>query len=434
VSKIISRMCRWAILLLMSLFFSLAQSAQAAASPEYQQMAERLTVFLGDPKSPETLFDRSFLDQVPPAQIIGLASSLIAQHGKPVRLGEVEAKALHSGIVRVVYARANVVMQMAMTPAHGGKIIGLLVIAVRVDGDSAARLSADFRALKGNAGLVITQIANGGLRIPLLEYNADEPHAIASVFKLWVLAEAARQVNAGERGWDDVIPLGPRSMPSGITQAWPIGTPMTMQGLATLMISISDNTATDTLLHALGRRNVDAMVAQTGHFDAERTLPILSTIEAFALKMHANTDLREEFRALDSKRGRALLHANRARLTHSAVNPSELSVKPAFIDSIEWFASPNDMARLLDYFRRLAGREALSIMAVNVPLPEGEVKRFRYAGYKGGSEIGVMAMSFLIQAQNGDWYAVTGAWNNAEAAIDQEKFTALMQRAVALVP
>ena len=50
------------------------------------------------------------------------------------------------------------------------------------------------------------------------------------------------------------------SLPSGITQSWPAGSPVTLQTLATLMISISDNTATDTLV-TLERRKLDAFVA-----------------------------------------------------------------------------------------------------------------------------------------------------------------------------
>ncbi len=52
---------------------------------------------------------------------------------------------------------------------------------------------------------------------------------------------------------------------------------------------------------------------------------------------------------------------------------------------------------------------------------------------KGGSETGVMNMTFLVQSKGGQWHAVSGGWNNAEAALDKGKFVGLMSRAVALL-
>ena len=88
----------------------------------------------------------------------------------------------------------------------------------------------------------------------------------------------------------------------------------------------------------------------------------------------------------------------------------------------------------MDWLRREAGRDALDILAVNVPLPSGEKARFAYSGYKGGSETGVFSMTFLFQSRAGGWYAVAGSWNNIPEAVDDKRFEALVQRAVLLVP
>ena len=50
-----------------------------------------------------------------------------------------------------------------------------------------------------------------------------------------------------------------RSLPSGITQDWAPGTPASLEQLATLMISISDNTATDALMGLIGRERLEAI-------------------------------------------------------------------------------------------------------------------------------------------------------------------------------
>ena len=50
------------------------------------------------------------------------------------------------------------------------------------------------------------------------------------------------------------------------------------------MISISDNTATDHLLHHLGRRNVEGQMVAMGHGTPQRNRPLLSTREMVMLR------------------------------------------------------------------------------------------------------------------------------------------------------
>ena len=65
---------------------------------------------------------------------------------------------------------------------------------------------------------------------------------------------------------------------------WPRGAPVTLHTLAALMISQSDNTATDMLLHPLGRENVERMMAAIGVAAPARNRPLLSTLELSAIK------------------------------------------------------------------------------------------------------------------------------------------------------
>ncbi len=56
-----------------------------------------------------------------------------------------------------------------------------------------------------------------------------------------------------------------------------------------------------------------------------------------------------------------------------------------------------------------------------------------YVGYKGGSEPGVLNLTWLIRSRAGVWHVVTGSWNNPAAPIEDARFIALMARAVQLV-
>jgi beta-lactamase class A len=96
--------------------------------------------------------------------------------------------------------------------------------------------------------------------------RADDPVVSASVFKLPVLVELFRQADAGE-----IDPSQPVTIPVGERVASPYGLaqmvdPVTMsiRDLATLMISISDNVATDYVCAEVGLPRVAALLHRLG--------------------------------------------------------------------------------------------------------------------------------------------------------------------------
>ena len=249
------------------------------------------------------------------------------------------------------------------------------------------------------------------------------------MFKLFVFAELVREAEAKERRWTDVVPLGPPSLPSGVTQNWPRRLPVTLATLATEMISISDNTATDTLIETLGHAKVDAMRANVGN--TRGSLPMLSTLEAFSLKMPRNEALRNRWIAGEVAERRQVLRELQPTLT--TIDFSALAGPPLHIDTVEWPATMTEIVNVLDLLRRTRSQTAVDILGINASLPVAERSRFDIIGYKGGSESGVIAMSWLLKTKSGQWFAVAAAWNNAAQGTDTERFYALMMRAVALV-
>jgi hypothetical protein len=71
-------------------------------------------------------------------------------------------------------------------------------------------------------------------------------------------------------------------------------------------------------------------------------------------------------------------------------------------------------------------------MAVGTAVPENLSEGWRYIGFKGGSEPGVITLSWLLQDRTGKWHVVTLSWNNPDAAVDPGTFGALAMRAIAL--
>ncbi|MDT7535090.1 serine hydrolase [Sphingobium sp. SA2] len=406
---------------------SIALPAQAAPNPTYQARAEQLLRLLTSPGDEADYFSSLFLDAVPVDRWHAVAADLRAQHGKPLALGAVRQDSATAGQVEIRYERATVGFTLVVAPQPPSRVVGLRIVGARTANDSMAKVMAEIAALPGATSFAVATLGEGPPQLRAA-HRADAAMAIGSSFKLTILAELTRAVDAGERRWSDVIPLGPKSF-SGRLLHWPDRAPMTLHSLATAMIAESDNSATDTLLLALGRDKVDAMLATTGHANPDRALPLLTTAEAFALKMPANADLRGRYAmAAPDARG-ALLRDAASRLTADKVDVGSVAEVPTAIDSIEWFASPKDMIGLLDWLR-LHGGEALPVLAVNPGIPPADAKRWRYLGYKGGSEPGVMAMSFLAQRQDGTWYAVSSSWNDASARLDEPKLVALMTRAL----
>lgn len=100
--------------------------------------------------------------------------------------------------------------------------------------------------------------------LPLL-ISADEVVTAASTIKVPILAAALDQVGAG---WLDLaqptaIP-SQRTGPTGVLQALPSVNTLTLADLLTLMIIVSDNTATNVIIDLIGMERVNQFCARAG--------------------------------------------------------------------------------------------------------------------------------------------------------------------------
>ena len=418
-------MMRWLAMLLAALLLSSAAFAQSGDQPSkaMQSRAEQLVAMLTAPGNEEGYFSPVFLNAVPVAQWRALAEKLRRDHGPPQTLSHLRAQSATIGAVEIRYANATLGFQMVVAPQAPNQVVGLRITGARQRDDSLEKIMAEIAALPGHAAFALARLTDGQPQL-LRAHDADRALATGSSFKLAVLSELARAVAAKERRWTDVAPLTHKSF-SGRLAAAPDNAPMTLHSLALAMIAESDNSAADTLLLTLGRDRVDAMMPPESR-------PLLTTAEAFALKMPANADLRARYASAPTQGKRDLLDASAARLVANAIDVGTMATTPTAIDTIEWFASPNQMLGLLDQLRRQSG-DALPILAVNPGIAPGDAARWAYLGYKGGSEPGVIAMNFVGRAKDGQWYALAAAWNNSASLVDEGRFIALMSRMLTLI-
>lgn len=428
----------WMIRALVALAF-LAPTAPASAQspatnavtadPALNARTAELIAAITGAQSYDSYFAPSFRAALARAKWDAVVASMTAQMGKPLAIDRLTAVTPFSANLRVRFERGVVNAQIAIDPAPPHQVVGLLFTGPEMAGDTLDKLAADIRALPGTTGLGIYALGECAPRL-VAGIAPDKAMPLGSAFKLWVLGEVAREVGAGERKWSDVVPIGPASLPSGITQNWPAGSPVTVQTLATLMISISDNTATDTLVSLEGDR-LDDFVTKAG---APGLAPMLTTRQMFALKSPANADLAAQWAtSLMPSARRTLLDRNAARLRTTPVDPMMFAGRPTKIDTLEWFASPAETAGILDWLRKQGGETPLSLLAINPGIDPTTRGKFDYIGFKGGSEPGVVTLNFLVRRKDGRWLAIAAGWHRNDAGVEENRLIMLMTRALVLL-
>ncbi len=408
--------------------------AQTAPSPAdqksdslTQQGAQAVAEFLHGKRTAEEVFSPGFLAAVPKAQIQALAAKLVEQFGPFDAVASVEEKNPNQGIVTLRYAKATIAGPITID--NGGKVTGLLLNDVKPLGDSVAKVQADLEALPGEVSALSTSL--DGKASPLLKIAANQPLAIGSTFKLYVLSALAHSIERGEHRWDEVINLSEKSLPSGQMQEWPVGAPVTLHTLASMMISISDNTATDQLIRVLGRNAIGDELRKSGHSTPDKTLPFLTTHELFALK--GNPELGAQYAAADEAEQEAILKKLDMQIkTDPASIPLPQYTEPHAIDTLEWFASANDIAGIMRRIAALKDPTARQILAISPSMSASDRARFAYVGYKGGSEPGVLNLSWLMQTKSGEWRVLTISWNDQSSPVDQGKLEMLAVRLLKL--
>ncbi|WP_423142278.1 serine hydrolase [Parablastomonas sp. CN1-191] len=405
-----------------------------------RQRADELVALLNGGGDPAAMFAPEFLAQVPEASIRALSGQVTGSVGKAVRIASFEPVGPNAARLVMAFERGTAPMTLATAPDAAGRIVGLRILGVETAAD-AALTSLDavadaMSALPGKANFAAFDLGDGPAKALTKGLNPRDRLAIGSTFKLAVLATLLREVDAGKRSWDDAVVLGGVELPGGRFTASPAGTAVPLRTLAEAMISVSDNSATDALIHALGRERIEATLPLLGWMSPANR-PFLTTMELFKLKGVEGGALGTRYLAAGEKAKRAMLAGEVAALPGSAVGGLFADGKPVRIDSLEWFASPVELATAMEWFRRHggspAGKEALRILALNPGPLAGMKAQFPYVGYKGGSEPGVISMTLLVQDKAGGWHALTAGWNDPAAAVDETRFAALVQRAAAIV-
>lgn len=437
------------IAVLLSFVLSLPTLAQDSAAipdtPAGKSLGWALEFLARDFAETDTdRFHPDFLAQVPPAQLRiahtqmralfprGLAPALLrVERSRPLSI---------SALVRSSVVPTPVRLLLDLDP-DDHRIVGFLVqLAPDADENrpkSWDELGTRLSDLPGSAFAGVYRVrhdATNSSLDPVFEHNADHRLAIGSTFKLYVLHALSELIRTSDATWDDALAIREdlKSLPSGEMQTHAEGSEFPLRHYALKMISISDNTATDHLLAHVGRERVEASM-RLFNDEPERNTPFLSTHEMFRIKLSGDPELPARYAGASLEEQRAMIEGEIARATAQPMLAA-VWLKPIAIDRVEWFASARECARIIAELDRLAQDDPtiLDILSAN-PGMHFDDQRWPLVLFKGGSEPGVLNLTWLIKSPEGDAYAVTLGWNNPEDNVDVSVLIAHAAAAVELI-
>ncbi len=342
--------------------------------------AERVRALFTEPIRAEW-FSKAFLAQVSAERVAAIVRQLTAQ------LGAFEGVRKEGENYVAVFEKGEVPVVIRLD--EKGRIVGLFLKPPRSRLHSLREAATAIEKLPGKTSLLVLE----GDR-PLVEHAAGTRLAVGSAFKLSVLAALMEAVENGDHRWGETLPLRAawKSLPSGALQDWPAGTPLTLADLAGRMMAESDNTATDHLIHLLGRERVERFAYQNR--------PLLTTRALFVLR--TDPELKERWLKGDEAERRAVVREAEAR---PLPTPEELLAAGADL-RLEWRYSTRELCALA--YRALK----TPLSGINPGLARPEV--WKQIAFKGGSDLGALNLTTALVSKDDRRYCVAATWNNPE--------------------
>jgi beta-lactamase class A len=367
-------------------------------------------------------FDAAFLAQVSPT-----ALNQALQGVSGVKLVSIQVSQ-PSTLVAIVSLTGPVPRaQVALATDGRGLISGLRigpVTRIPAAPTTWAGVDAALRSLAPQVRLLVANVTHGSCQ-PVHSIDPATPAPLGSAFKLYVLDALGRAVASGKVGWNQELTVTAhlKSLPSGVLQAEPDGTRVRVQNAAAKMISISDNTAANLLIGLVGRPAVEAALTATGMADPARDEPFLTTRELFVLKLDHWPALANRYLAASQAGRRALLATTVDRAPLPSVAALQAWTTPRDINTLEWFASADDICHVYTSLAALNRRPGLSPIGQILSINDGGLRlnRAQWAStwFKGGSEPGVLTLTYLATTRTGHTYVVAVLAENPSRLIDQ---------------
>jgi beta-lactamase class A len=371
-------------------------------------------------------FDKAFLGKVTPAQLDGVLGQV-----RTLRLDAITLSTA-ADLVMTVTVNGQTQLKVSMAVDSAGLISGLLFqpagtpAALPPVPTTWAGVDRQVSSVAPEVRMLVAAV-NGNACRPIQAIDAGTPAPLGSAFKLYVLDALARAVASGKVSWNQQLTITSqlKSLPSGELQNEPDGTRVSVRQAADDMISVSDNTAATMLTALVGRTAVEQAAAASGMADPGLDVPFLTTRELFVLKLVDWPRLADSYLARSAAGRLAMLASTIDRVPYStltAANPAAWTA-PRDIGSLEWFASPTDICHVYASLATLARQPGLAPVAAALQINNGgmglDPSQWGPVWFKGGSEPGVLTLTYLATTRGGQSYVVSVLAENPAAPIAQ---------------
>jgi beta-lactamase class A len=147
-----------------------------------------------------------------------------------------------------------------------GLVVAILAVAGTHAQNATSSLTAQVHAIAAEHHGEVALFAENLKTHETVAISPDTPVQTASVIKLAILYEALEQVRSGKAHFEDKITLtkADQVQGSGVLLFFDAPLSLTLKDVLTMMIVMSDNTATNLVIDHLGLENIDARIAKLG--------------------------------------------------------------------------------------------------------------------------------------------------------------------------
>ncbi|HEV2249221.1 MAG TPA: serine hydrolase [Candidatus Limnocylindria bacterium] len=237
----------------------------------------------------------------------------------------------------------------------------------------AAEIERLADATGGILGVAATQLATGRH----IGYREDEPFPTASVIKLPLLVTLYEDAIAGRIDLSERVTYRDETKVagSGVLQYLDEGLNPTLRDLAVLMMSVSDNTATDLLFDRVGKPRIEAVMDRLGlssirvPFDIREML--MELVDLDHSKPGGYDELRRRLRISAGSGGRSMIPAQADR-----TSPADMCRLLALIEA-RAILDPDACTAIVELMKRIQS-------ATRIPglLPKGTVVAHKTGSYR----------------------------------------------------
>lgn len=341
---------------------------------------------------------------------------------------------------------------LTLTTKYGtGKIVSFGASGFPLNGSSTGvadqgltfqSAATKLNTLAEDVGILVARIDENNQCMPIFEQNAQTPLGTASIFKIWTMGALAKMIEDGTITRDQTLPLLANNVVLGGTISQELGVQFRVDDLASLMLGISDNTATEHLFKLVGREAHEATLDTFNHQNQSLMEPFLSMNEAFNL--YFTVPEADAIAYVNADEDTQKMYVDNV-LTPAGpvVSPARANL-PVLVSGL-WQASPQDVCSAMAGLRQFNdATEAFKVIDQAYGATSAIInlrKKWERVWFKGGSlddgfGLRVLTYGWMLESDDRGAYAVIVMTNNdsgGNARISQNPITSISSRILDIV-